>query len=405
MSPLIQAGSHAHSPFRGHAQVRVSEPPHVPGRRAGSPGGRGQTDGDGEKPVQHHRNADPLQGRHHLQQLLRIRHRQVSSRRSWRTRSSPRPGRCPSKGWSARPRVIDIDEILKLAPLEERIYRMRCVEGWSMVIPWVGFSLSELIKHVEPLSKARYVAFQSFYDSKQMPAAGWAGIAFPYVEGLRMDEAMNPLTLLCVGLYGDVLPKQNGAPVRIVVPWKYGFKSIKSIVRIRFVEKQPPTTWSRSNPHRVRLLLQRQPEGRSSALEPGQGAAPRRILQARHADVQRLRRPGRARCTTAWTCARTTDAKSRWSSSCAWRRWRCWSGEARTGPGRQPDRVHHPRNRRLDAALLASHAGHHARAPSVEDPRPDPLPPHVGPVRVLLRRAALHDLRMAGQVLRRCARC
>jgi sulfoxide reductase catalytic subunit YedY len=151
-------------------------------------------------------------------------------------------------GLVGRPRVVDIDEILKLAPLEERIYRMRCVEGWSMVIPWVGFSLSELIKRVEPLSKARYVAFQSFYNSKQMPAAGWAGIPFPYVEGLRMDEALNPLTLLCVGLYGDLLPKQNGAPVRIVVPWKYGFKSIKSIARIRFVEKEPPTTWGRSNP-------------------------------------------------------------------------------------------------------------------------------------------------------------
>ena len=152
------------------------------------------------------------------------------------------------EGLVSRPRVVDIDEILKLAPLEERIYRMRCVEGWSMVIPWVGFSLSELIKRVEPLSKARYVAFQSFYNSKQMPGAGWSGIPFPYVEGLRMDEALNPLTLLCVGLYGDLLPKQNGAPVRIVVPWKYGFKSIKSIARIRFVEKEPPTTWSRSNP-------------------------------------------------------------------------------------------------------------------------------------------------------------
>jgi len=151
------------------------------------------------------------------------------------------------EGHVAKPRVIDIDEILKMAPLEERIYRMRCVEGWSMVIPWVGFSLSELIKRVEPLSKARYVAFESFYNSKQMPAGRFAGISLPYVEGLRMDEAMNPLTLLCVGLYGDVLPKQNGAPVRIVVPWKYGFKGIKSIARIRFVEKEPPTTWSMSN--------------------------------------------------------------------------------------------------------------------------------------------------------------
>ncbi|MBI4873967.1 MAG: protein-methionine-sulfoxide reductase catalytic subunit MsrP [Acidobacteria bacterium] len=152
------------------------------------------------------------------------------------------------EGLVAKPRVLDVDEIRKLAPLEERIYRMRCVEGWSMVIPWIGFSLGELIKRVEPLGKARYVAFESFYNSKQMPAARWAGIDFPYVEGLRLDEALNPLTLLCVGLYGDLLPKQNGAPVRLVVPWKYGFKSIKSIARIRFVEKQPPTTWSLSNP-------------------------------------------------------------------------------------------------------------------------------------------------------------
>ncbi len=151
------------------------------------------------------------------------------------------------EGHVGKPRIFDIDEIMKLAPLEERIYRLRCVEGWSMVIPWIGFPLGELIKRVEPLSKAHYVAFESFYNSKQMPAGRWAGIPFPYVEGLRMDEAMNPLTILCVGLYGDVLPKQNGAPVRIVTPWKYGFKSIKSIARIRFVEREPPTTWSQSN--------------------------------------------------------------------------------------------------------------------------------------------------------------
>jgi sulfoxide reductase catalytic subunit YedY len=151
------------------------------------------------------------------------------------------------EGHVAAPRLIDLDEILKMAPLEERIYRMRCVEGWSMVIPWIGFSLSELIKRVQPTARARYVAFESFYNSKQMPAARWAGIPFPYVEGLRLDEAMHPLTTVCVGLYGDVLPKQNGAPVRIVVPWKYGFKSIKSVARIRFVEKEPPTTWSMAN--------------------------------------------------------------------------------------------------------------------------------------------------------------
>jgi sulfoxide reductase catalytic subunit YedY len=143
--------------------------------------------------------------------------------------------------------VFSIDEIMKMAPLEERIYRHRCVEGWSIVVPWIGFSLSELIKRVDPSSKAKFVAFESLYDPRQMPQARWAGIDFPYKEGLRMDEAMHPLTLLCVGMYGEVLPNQNGAPVRLVVPWKYGFKSIKSIVKIKFVEKEPPTTWNLAN--------------------------------------------------------------------------------------------------------------------------------------------------------------
>jgi sulfoxide reductase catalytic subunit YedY len=142
------------------------------------------------------------------------------------------------------PRVFDLDAVLKIAPLEERIYRHRCVEGWSMVVPWIGFPLNALIKVVNPTSNAKYVAFQSLYDRKQMPLARDAGIPFPYLEGLRIDEANHPLTLLCVGLYGEVLPNQNGAPIRLVVPWKYGFKSIKSIVKIRFVEKQPPTTWN-----------------------------------------------------------------------------------------------------------------------------------------------------------------
>ncbi|MBI3896440.1 MAG: protein-methionine-sulfoxide reductase catalytic subunit MsrP [Acidobacteria bacterium] len=148
-----------------------------------------------------------------------------------------------------KPELFDIDTILKMAPLEERIYRLRCVEAWSVVIPWVGFSLSELIRRVEPTSKAKFVAFETFFDMKQMPRARFAGIPFPYVEGLRMDEAMHPLTLLCVGMYGEALPNQDGAPVRIVVPWKYGFKSIKSIVKIRFQEKQPPTTWGLSAPN------------------------------------------------------------------------------------------------------------------------------------------------------------
>ena len=151
------------------------------------------------------------------------------------------------QGAVAKPQILDLDAIMKLAPLEERVYRLRCVEGWSMVIPWIGFPLNALIKKVEPSSNARYVAFESYYDPKQMPQGRYAGIGFPYVEGLRLDEALHPLTLIAVGLYGEPLPNQNGAPLRLVVPWKYGFKSIKSIARIRFIEKQPPTTWNLAN--------------------------------------------------------------------------------------------------------------------------------------------------------------
>jgi sulfoxide reductase catalytic subunit YedY len=155
------------------------------------------------------------------------------------------------EGHVAKPRKFSIDEILKLAPLEERIYRHRCVEAWSIVVPWIGYSLSALLKQVEPTPKAKYVAFQSAWDLKQMPLArpDIAGIEFPYVEGLRLDEAMHPLALLCVGMFGEILPPQDGAPVRMVVPWKYGFKSIKSIVKIKLVEGQPPTTWNMSNAH------------------------------------------------------------------------------------------------------------------------------------------------------------
>ena len=151
-------------------------------------------------------------------------------------------------GEVAKPRSFDIDELLKLAPLEERIYRMRCVEGWSMVIPWIGFPLSELLRRVEPTSKARYVEFTTLADPKQMIGLSIPVINWPYLEGLRLDEAMHPLTLLTLGLYGEVLPKQNGAPVRLVVPWKYGFKSAKSLVRIRLLERQPSTSWMQSAP-------------------------------------------------------------------------------------------------------------------------------------------------------------
>ncbi|MBY6188625.1 protein-methionine-sulfoxide reductase catalytic subunit MsrP [Marinobacter hydrocarbonoclasticus] len=151
-------------------------------------------------------------------------------------------------GEVAKPLTLDYDDLFKLAPLEERIYRLRCVEAWSMVVPWLGFPLAALLKRVEPTSKAKYVAFETLYDPEQMPGQSnrflGGGIDYPYVEGLRIDEAMNELTLLSVGLYGKTLPPQNGAPIRLVVPWKYGFKSIKSIVRIRLVETMPPTTWN-----------------------------------------------------------------------------------------------------------------------------------------------------------------
>lgn len=149
------------------------------------------------------------------------------------------------EGEVAKPVTLDLDKIMKLAPLEERIYRHRCVEAWSIVVPWIGYSLSELLKQAQPTAKAKFVAFESFFDRKQMPEAG--GVHFPYVEGLRLDEAMHPLALLCVGLYGETLPNQNGAPVRIVLPWKYGFKSIKSIVKVKFTEKMPPATWNMEN--------------------------------------------------------------------------------------------------------------------------------------------------------------
>lgn len=160
----------------------------------------------------------------------------------------PRPWTLTIDGEVEKPIRLDLDQILKLAPLEERIYRLRCVEGWSMVIPWLGFPLSKLLNQARPTSKARFVEFTTLYDPKQMPGQTEAVLEWPYREGLRIDEAMHPLTLMAVGLYGKWLPNQNGAPLRLVVPWKYGFKSAKSIVRIRFVENAPLTSWVKANP-------------------------------------------------------------------------------------------------------------------------------------------------------------
>ena len=160
-----------------------------------------------------------------------------------------RPWTVTIEGEVKKPVTLDIDRILKLAPLEERVYRLRCVEGWSMVIPWVGYSLSALLKQVEPTGNAKYVEFTTLADPRQMPGLRSPVLNWPYVEGLRMDEAMHPLTLLGLGMYGQVLPNQNGAPVRLVVPWKYGFKSAKSIVKIRLTSRQPRTTWNDSAPN------------------------------------------------------------------------------------------------------------------------------------------------------------
>jgi methionine sulfoxide reductase catalytic subunit len=157
-----------------------------------------------------------------------------------------RPWTVEIEGLVKKPGKYAIEDLLKLSPQEERIYRLRCVEGWSMVVPWVGYSLSNLINKVEPMGNARYVEFLSLADPKTMPFVGSRVLDWPYAEGLRMDEAMHPLTMLAFGMYGEVLPNQNGAPVRIVVPWKYGFKSAKSIVKIRFAEQMPKTAWNKA---------------------------------------------------------------------------------------------------------------------------------------------------------------
>lgn len=158
------------------------------------------------------------------------------------------PWKVKIDGMVEKKQELDIDTIVKMAPAEERIYRHRCVEGWSIVVPWVGFSLNELIKRVNPTSKAKFVEFTTILDPAQMPGQQRQVLQWPYVEGLRLDEAMHPLALLCFGMYGEELPKQDGAPLRLVVPWKYGFKSAKAIVRIHFTDKQPMNTWQLSAP-------------------------------------------------------------------------------------------------------------------------------------------------------------
>lgn len=172
----------------------------------------------------------------------------------------PHPWTISIEGAIKKPKTIHMEDLLKLAPLEERIYRMRCVEGWSMVIPWIGLPLASLIKWAEPTGNAKYVEFITANDPLTMPGVRVPMLDWPYVEGLRMDEANNPLALLAVGLYGELLPNQNGAPVRLVVPWKYGFKGAKSIVKIRFVEKMPLTTWMKAGPSEYGFYANVNPE-------------------------------------------------------------------------------------------------------------------------------------------------
>ena len=209
----------------------------------------------------------------------------------------PKPWSVAVEGACGKPGVYTLEDILKPHPLEERIYRHRCVEGWSIVVPWIGFPLADLLKRFEPPRSAKFVEFVTVLRPEEMP--GQRGrfmsiLPWPYNEGLRIDEAMHPLALIAVGLYGEELPNQNGAPLRLVVPWKYGFKSIKSIVKIRFVEKQPPTTWMKQAPRVLRLLLQREPGATYSTFRDQSSRAPsRRVPHAQDAAVQRLRRSGR----------------------------------------------------------------------------------------------------------------
>ena len=172
----------------------------------------------------------------------------------------PTPWTLSIEGEVKKPKRISIEDIFKLAPLEERIYRMRCVEGWSMVIPWVGLPLAKLIQYAEPTGNARFVEFISLADPKSMPGVRVPILDWPYREGLRMDEAMHPLTIMAVGLYGEVLPNQNGAPMRLVVPWKYGFKGAKSIVALRFTEKMPVTAWMKAGPSEYGFYANVNPE-------------------------------------------------------------------------------------------------------------------------------------------------
>jgi methionine sulfoxide reductase catalytic subunit len=201
-----------------------------------------------------------------------------------------RPWTVAVEGMVHRPKVFDLDEVLRIGSLEERVYRMRCVEGWSMVIPWLGLPLARLLERVEPMGGAKYVAFQTLFDPKRMPNQSSSVLDWPYVEGLRIDEAMHPLTLLAVGLYGREMPPQNGAPLRLVVPWKYGFKGIKSIVKVRVTAERPTATWSARAPSEYGFFANVNPEvphprwSQATEQRIGEGGRRRTLLFNGYAD-------------------------------------------------------------------------------------------------------------------------
>ena len=244
--------------------------------------GRNQAERGSEESVQHHRGSDALRGRDALQQLLRVWYgKEDPAKNATHFRTSPWSVKV--SGLVDKPRTFTLEELQQLAPLEERIYRHRCVEAWSIVVPWIGYSFNVLLKEVSPQPKAKFVAFESYYSPGQMPLGSHAGIQLPYIEGLRLDEAMHPLALLCFGMYGETLPNQDGAPVRMVLPWKYGFKSIKSLVKIKLVEKKPDTTWNLSNSPEYGFYSNVNPQVDHPAVEPGQGTPLGRVLPAPHA--------------------------------------------------------------------------------------------------------------------------
>ena len=203
------------------------------------------------------------------------------------------PWKVKMDGLCGKPADYQLEDLIKPFALEERVYRLRCVEGWSMVIPWVGLPLSEVLKRAEPTAKASFVEFTTLFRPSEMPGQAESSLAWPYVEGLRLDEAMHPLTILAVGLYGKTLMNQNGAPLRLVVPWKYGFKSIKSIVRIRFTDKQPRTAWQTANPGEYGFYSNVNPEVDHPRWSQARERRLPRPGTPADADVQRLRRPGR----------------------------------------------------------------------------------------------------------------